>query len=153
MSYYPYLITFHILFAGMWLFNVVIDYKSRGNILSSTDKAIKNTCIDNYLSTTNIVGIVASSGILVTGVLMVTINPGYGFFEFSANHWLVSKQIIFIAIYAVIFAMLIPAAKKLRYADDSVQKNILIKKVFSLQTTINILVVLNIFFALSRRFM
>ncbi|GJQ63373.1 MAG: hypothetical protein SCALA702_24260 [Melioribacteraceae bacterium] len=153
MQYYPILITFHIVFAGMWLLNAIIDYRYRSKILSAEKGLLKNAYINDYLSTTNLVGILSSSGILITGVIMVLMMPHFGFFEFTANHWLVSKQIVFIAIYAVIFAMLIPASKKLRAAENDEEQTGALKKVFSLQTTINVMVVLNFLFALSRHFM
>lgn len=153
MQFYPVLITFHIVFAGMWLLNAIIDYRYRSKILIAEKGILKNAYINDYLSTTNLIGILSSSGILVTGVLMVLMMPHFGFFEFTANHWLVSKQIIFIVIYAIIFAMLIPAAKKLRAAGNEEEQNGALKKVFSLQTTIDVLVLLNFLFALSRHFM
>lgn len=157
MSNYPFFVTFHIIFAGMWLVTLIFDYKNRSGILSQQDPRAKEALIYNYLSTINTVSIIASLGVLVTGILMIIFNPGYDFFDFSANHWLVSKQFVFIVIYIITFAKLIPATKRVKrfYSENKPDSDInkAIKRVWFQLNIINILIVVNLLFALSRRLM
>ena len=104
---------------------------------------------------------IGSVGILLTGILLTAMNPGYGFFQMTANHWLVSKQIIMIVILLVIFTAVIPKAKKLRTAlgEDlessaqiSTQGYEYLNKLYKLGIIINSFVLLNFLFAITHRF-
>jgi len=72
----------------------------------------------------------------------------------SANHWLATKQILFVIILLNTFFRIIPTAKKLRVSleennSEKIEKQFtIIKKVNLL---INILVILNLIFAITHR--
>ena len=86
-------------------------------------------------------------------------NPGYGFFDMTSNHWLATKQIIMVVILILIFAAIIPTAKKLsreiesnlnENSNDDLKTNL--NKMFKVTASVNGLVVLNLLFALTHRF-
>ena len=73
----------------------------------------------------------------------------------SSNHWLASKQIILVVILIVTFAMVIPNMKKVRKdlnSDSETLPNGNLKKLFKANLIINILVLLNFIFAITRHF-
>ena len=83
------------------------------------------------------------------------LNPGYGFFDMSNAHWLATKQIIFVIILLNTFLRIIPQAKKLKsFMAEGDDENIhnQFEKVAKTNLVINILVVLNLVFALTHRF-
>jgi len=92
---------------------------------------------------------------------MILLNPGYGFFDMSANHWLATKQILMVVLLLIIFVFVIPAAKKIRneinaemestskISDDTYKY---LSKIYKLNMTVNIIVVLNFLFAITHRF-
>ncbi|MBU1095654.1 MAG: hypothetical protein KKB34_04160 [Bacteroidetes bacterium] len=147
------LVTLHVLFAGIWLTNILVSLFVK---LKNDGTELSNGMISFYLKYTNLTGILGAMGILITGVVITLMNPAFQFFQFTANHWLTTKQIIMVAILAVIFAVLIPTAKALRLQltrkDESVLKNVL-EKINRTMWVINSLVIINILLALSRRFM
>lgn len=151
MNIYQTYITLHIIFSGIWLAFFAVEFILRSKI----NKGISvNENISNYLMFTNIFGIVGSIGILITGILLV-LNSGYGFFDMSSNHWLATKQIILVAILIITGALVIPTAKKIRIelknnVTTLLQENI--KKIFRANLIINILVLLNLLFAITHRF-
>lgn len=161
MEYYPTLVTLHIIFAGGWLFSIVTDIIFKRFIKNFNGTNKENTLIDLYLKVTNLPGIISSSGILITGIIMTLLNPGYGFFDMSANHWLATKQILMVILLAIIFAFIIPAAKKLRSEiNTEIEKQNLLtedavkhlKKIYKLNMIVNIIVLLNFLFAITHRF-
>ncbi len=154
MSYYIELRSLHVLFAGMWIIFFAADLILRKQIETSTTEEIKNKFISLYLKFTNLFGIVGSIGIAITGIFLVMMSSTFGFFDMSSDHWLATKQILFIIILLNTFFRIIPASKKLR---KSIEENnleatdkqfTLIKKVNML---INILVILNFIFAITHR--
>ncbi|MCF6271403.1 MAG: hypothetical protein L3J41_16955 [Melioribacteraceae bacterium] len=152
MNMYQTYISLHIIFAGVWLSFFIIELVLRGRI----NKEISvNENVTNYLRFTNIFGISGSMGILLTGILLVMVNSGFGFFDMSNNHWLATKQIILIVILIITIAMLIPASrsisKELKVNSETLQKSNL-KKIFKANTIINSLVLVNFLFAITRRF-
>lgn len=158
MQYYNTFLAFHILFGGMWLVNLVINAILNKKVKNENDFSARKNIIAVQLVLTKIIGAIGAAGILITGIILVSQNPGFGFFVFSSNHWLVSKQIIMVILLVMIFAMIIPQSKALRTAtleaekmnDDIEQK---LSKVNATSLIMNILVVINILFALSHRFM
>ncbi len=151
---YNIIVALHILIAGIWLSNVLLNLALK--LTGNNDDSKRSVLILFYLKYSNIIGMIGAVGILVTGIYMTAANPAYSFFQFSANHWLVSKQIVMIVILALVFALLIPNAKAIKKqlqngggtADDQ-----LLGKLNKITWTINILVIINILFALSRRMM
>jgi hypothetical protein len=93
MQYYPTLVTLHIIFAGMWLIFFAADIVIKNQIKGTDNWQIKSKFISLYLIFTNLFGIVGSTGIAITGIIIVILNPGYGFFDMSQAHWLATKQI------------------------------------------------------------
>jgi len=151
MNLFPIYITLHIIFAGLWLSFFIIEIILRGKI----NKGISvNENVSNYLTFANLFGNIGAIGILLTGILLV-VNSGYGFFDMSSNHWLASKQIILVIILIVTFAMVIPTMKKVRKDlknDNETLPNSNLKKLFKANLIINILVLLNFLFAITRHF-
>lgn len=161
MEYYPTLVTLHIIFAGGWLITTITDIIIKRFIekINGTNK--ESTLIDLYLRVTNLPGIICSSGILITGITLTLLNPGYGFFDMSANHWLATKQILMVLLLLIIFVFIIPTAKKIRkeIATELVESSKIteetykqLSKIYKLNMTINIIVVLNFLFAITHRY-
>ncbi|MGD8778820.1 MAG: hypothetical protein PVH88_07640 [Ignavibacteria bacterium] len=154
--YYQTIVTIHIIFAGIWLINFIADIvlKSFINQEQNVDKKINNIKI--YMKLVNLFGMIGASGILVTGIVITLLNSAYSFFEFSSNHWLVTKQIIMVFILIILFVKLIPTAKGLRLSlneEGNSEYEFLLKKLFKQTSSINILVILNLLLALSHRYM
>ncbi|AFN73901.1 hypothetical protein MROS_0658 [Melioribacter roseus P3M-2] len=154
MEFYPTLLTLHIIFAGGWLFSAIIDRPFKSYIAANNDNKSKEKLIGLYLVLTNKLGMAGAVGILLTGIIMVILNPGYGFFEFTSNHWLVSKQILTLVILLIIFVFIIPASKDLRKSinDNNGDPEANLKKIYKFNTIINILVGINFLFAITHRF-
>lgn len=161
-TFYLTLVTIHIIFAGMWLTNILSDSFFKKRIAEVKGKVSEKRMISGYLKYSNMAGSVSAMGILITGIILVAYSAAYGFFDFSANHWLATKQIIMVFILIIIGAKLIPNSKKLRLAigndldssetlSEETYKNL--KSVFTINNRISILVILNFLLALSRRYM
>ena len=151
MNIFPIYITLHIIFAGIWLSFFIIEIFLRSKINKGI--SVKEN-VSNYLTFANVFGNIGAIGILLTGILLV-VNSGYGFFDMSSNHWLASKQIILVVILIVTFAMVIPNMKKVRKdlnSDSETLPNGNLKKLFKANLIINILVLLNFIFAITRHF-
>lgn len=161
MEYYPTLVTLHIIFAGGWLISFINDSVLKRLITKNSNLSNTKTFINLYLIFTNQLGIIGASGILLTGIIMVIMNPGYGFFDMSANHWLATKQMLMVVLLIIIFAFIIPTAKKIRseinsemekqnqLSDNTVKH---LKKLFTLNMIVNVIVLLNFLFAITHRF-
>lgn len=162
MEYYPILITIHIIFAGGWLINFLIEPVIKKNINLRKGTPSEKILVNLYLKFSNLLGIIGATGILITGITMVILNPGFGFFQMTANHWLSTKQILMVILLLIIFLFIIPTAKKLR-SDISAgledkeplteESYKYLKKIYRLNTAVNIIVLLNFLFAITRRFM
>ena len=154
MKYYPTLVTLHIIFAGIWLIFFAADIIIKTRINSAKEKVIRNELISLYLTFTNLFGIVGSLGIALTGIILVLMNPGYGFFDMSHAHWLATKQILFVIILLNTFLRIIPAAKKLRNSilNDDSETDKHLSSVVKINLLINILIILNFIFAITHRF-
>jgi hypothetical protein len=155
MQNYQTIVSIHIVFAGIWLIFFAADIILKRQIENANDIKIKNKFISLYLQFTNLFGIVGSVGIAITGIVIVVLNPGYGFFDMSHAHWLATKQIIFVVILLNTFLRIIPASKKLRNfieqgQNESVDQQFGVVKKTNL--LINILVILNLVFAITHRF-
>ncbi len=154
--YYQTIVTLHIIFAGIWLINFVTDSVLRSfiNKEKNIDKKVNNIRI--YMKLVNLFGMIGTAGILVTGIVITILNPAYNFFEFTSNHWLVTKQLIMVFIFIILFAKLIPTAKSLRLSLNDLTNTefeALLKKLYKHTSSINILVIINFLMALSHRYM
>ena len=107
---YPTLVTFHIIFAGIWLSFFIIELVLRKQI----EKNFEADKVSNYLMFSNTFGIIGSLGILATGIFIVTMNSQYGFFDMTSNHWLATKQIILLIILIITTSLVIPNSKEVR---------------------------------------
>lgn len=161
MQYWLLILSLHIVFAGVWLVNFIADPIFRNSITKAKGTSGEGNLISLYLKVVNLLGMIGALGILITGIWMVLINPGYEFFQFSANHWLTTKQIVMVVILILLGWKLIPTAKKLRLSitndlnspvedKSDVHKNL--KKLYSLNFQMNILVLLNFLLAITRFF-
>ncbi len=158
MEFYPTIKTLHIIFAGMWLVNFVIDNFFQNLIASNKGKSGEKKLIILYISILNMLGMIGSIGILITGIFMVITNPGYSFFQMTANHWLTAKQIIMVILLLIIFIKIIPTAKKLRASlgndlesDEPISeegyKNL--QSLYKIGMFLNILVIINFLLAVT----
>ncbi len=155
MKYYSTYVTLHIIFAGMWLIFFAAEIILKNQIENATKVDIKNKLMSIYLQFTNLFGIVGSVGIAVTGIIMVLLNPSWGFFDMSHAHWLATKQILFVIILLNTFLRIIPASKKLRTLmsqDDNDATYFQYRNVVKINLIINVLVILNFVFAITHRF-
>lgn len=161
MYLYSTLFILHIIFAGGWLISFISDIylKSLLNKNKGQDYEIK--FIDIYLTLTNLNGIVSATGILITGILITLLNPVYTFFQFTANHWLTTKQILMVISLLLIFFYIIPTAKKLRKfipknSDTKIQLNEegynYLNTIFRINRLINLIVIINFILAITHRF-
>lgn len=145
---YNTLTALHIIFAGIWLSSFLLDlFIKRFN---------GRDAIGYYLILSNISGMIGSLGILLTGIVITIINPAYNFFQFTANHWLTTKQFIMIILLLLIFLSIIPRAKLLRQSLSSAENKDIPEKLNKLMKATNImnwLVLLNMLLALSHRYM
>ncbi len=161
MQFYPLIVTIHIIFAGIWLVNFISDPLYKKAISKNKGNSSESRLISLYLKNVNLLGMIGALGILITGIIMVLMNPGYHFFQFSANHWLTTKQIVMVIILILLGVKLIPTAKKLRLeiekdltspVDDKLELHNNLKKLYSVNFWMNILVLLNFLLAVTRIF-
>jgi hypothetical protein len=162
MLYYPGIIVMHIIFAGMWLTSFLSSPILKSAISRNKNKAGERKFISLYLLYTNLLGMVAAIGILFSGIMMIALNPAYGFFQMSANHWLATKQILMVAILVLIGAFIVPTAKKLRLSigDDlenssqlSEEGYVELHKLFKLSAAIDLLVLINFLLAITHNYL
>lgn len=161
MLLYSVLLVIHILSAVVWLSLLPADLVLRNSIRQSRGKDGEKKLVSVYLKLTNITGIIGMTGILITGVILTSILPYYSFFDFSKNHWLATKQVIMVILIILVFALLIPKAKKIRQdlrqdldtnfplTEEVVLK---IKNLETIITLINVLVLINFLLAITHRF-
>ena len=111
--------------------------------------------VSNYLMFSNTFGIIGSLGILVTGILLVTMNSQYGFFDMTSNHWLATKQIILLIILIITTSLVIPNSKEVREKLENKKLESTdsgLKKLLRANQIINYLVLINLIFAVTHRF-
>ncbi len=148
---YPTLVTFHVIFAGIWLSFFIIELVLRKQI----EKNFEADKVSNYLMFSNTFGIIGSLGILVTGIFIVTMNNQYGFFDMTSNHWLATKQIILLIILIITTSLVIPNSKEVRekLENKKLESNDSgLKKLLRANQIINYLVLINLIFAVTHRF-
>lgn len=147
---YTEVVTFHIIFAGIWLAFFIIELTLRKQIVKSNSHEKASL----YLSFTNSLGTIGSIGILLSGIIMVMMNNHYGFFDMSGEHWLATKQMILVVILVLTGIMLIPNAKKVKLKlgeDQKVDDIPELRKIFLANQIINYLVLINFIFAVTHR--
>ena len=161
MTLYPIIIVIHILSAVAWLSFLPSDYILRKNIRESESAEVKKRLLNIWLKSSNILGIAGMTGILITGIIMVSISPYYNFFQFSVNHWLATKQVFMVILILTTFLYLIPNAKKLTteietdLSDEtklSESINPKIEKVGKILSVMNVLVLINFLLAITHKF-
>jgi len=161
MTLYPIVIVLHILSAIAWLSFLPIDYILRKSIRESENITSKKELISVWLKTSNLLGIIGMTGILITGIVMVSMNDYYSFFQFSMNHWLATKQVFMVVLIITTFAFLIPSVKKLSgdlsasiKEDDIVESSIdsKVDKIGKILSVINVLVLINLLLAVTHKY-
>lgn len=159
--YYLTILTLHIMFSGIWLINFLTEPIFRKQILINKNKNGQKKLIRLYLLLQNLIGMIGAIGIMLTGIFLVINSGSYGFFQFTANHWLTTKQIILVIILVLIGIGIIPNAKKVQSAigndlestsDLNEVGNNALNKIYFFLKTINILVLINFILALTHRF-
>lgn len=161
MLLYSVLLVIHILSAVIWLSFLPADMVLRNSIRQSRGKDGEKKLVSLYLKLNNITGSIGMTGILITGVILTSILPYYSFFDFSRNHWLATKQVIMVILIILASAVLIPKAKKIRQdLNQDLDTNfplteeavIKIKKLETIITGMNVLVLINFLLAITHRF-
>ncbi len=154
MQAYPFIFTFHIIFAGMWLAFLFINLVFVKRI--KMQEIQSRNFLSTYLNFTIIFEMIGAIGMLFTGVYMVAVNFGYGFFVMSSNHWLATKQMIFVVVLILIFVSILPNWLKLNsLVKSNVEiklENIHLRKLMRVNAIINFLVLLNFLFAITHTF-
>lgn len=149
----------HVTFAGIWLVVFIADPLFKKYISKAKNSKGEIELISLYLKFVNLLGIIGAVGILVTGIWMILMDVGYGFFDFSSNHWLATKQIVMVVILVLLGWKLIPTAKKVRLSisdelkspvDDNSSVHENLKKLYSVGFQINLLVIINFLMAVTR---
>ncbi|MFA3783319.1 hypothetical protein ABRY23_09680 [Melioribacteraceae bacterium 4301-Me] len=162
MEFYITIKTIHIIFAGIWLVNFIMDSYFQNLIAANKGKKGEKKLIILYISIINMIGIVGATGILITGIFMVMANPAYSFFQLTANHWLTTKQIVMVVILLMIFLKIIPQAKKLRTAigDDLESSETIseggyknLNSIYKINLMINILIIINFILAITHYYL
>lgn len=152
----------HIIFAGMWLINLAAYPILRSSVVHNKNKSGEKKFIHLYLTFANLFGMIGGVGILLTGIFMVADNSLYSFFQFTANHWLATKQILMVILLIILGAIIIPTSKKVRAAigsdfekneqlSDDVYSNL--TKLFKWNLVINIIVLINFLLAITHNFL
>jgi hypothetical protein len=161
MTIHAILLVVHILSAVVWLSILPVDMVLRQFINSNKSKSGERKLISFYLKFTNKAGTIGMLGVLLTGIIMISILPYYSFFQFSANHWLAMKQVIMVIIIILIAGFLIPGAKKIRIQltddlDSSAEISSSfyedLNKLWMVSTVINVLALINFLLAITHRF-
>lgn len=158
MTLHSILVVLHVLSVIIWLGFVPADLILRSQITRSRGKESEGALISTYLKLANLTGIIGMTGVLLTGILLVSSLSYYSFFDFSSNHWLATKQVIMVILLLIVFLMLIPGAKKLRLALNSAHNGFpenetnKLNKVYNTVTLINILVLINFLLGITHRF-
>lgn len=160
MSFQPVITIVHILSAVVWLGYVPADLVLRGAIRKNQGMPGERKLVSAYLQLTNIAGIIGMSGLLLTGIILVSALPYYFFFSFASNHWLAGKQVIMVVLIVLVFAFLIPKARKVRTSisaenektgalSSDLYNNL--KSLETIVTIINVLVFINFLLAMTNR--
>ncbi|MGE5403051.1 MAG: hypothetical protein ACM3S2_21835 [Ignavibacteriales bacterium] len=151
----------HILSAVVWLALIPADLVLRRNIRRSRGKSGEKRLISIYMYLVNLCGMIGMTGILITGIILISIIPYYFFFSFASNHWLATKQVIMVILLVLVFAFLIPTAKRVRGALGADLENNLplsadsynnLKKLETIITISNVLVLINFLLAITHRY-
>ena len=139
------LIALHLLFVVVWFGYAPAEWYIRKKIQSAHGSQSENILLGLYLKLGNLVGMIGSLGVLVTGVVLSVIGP-WGFFQ---SHWISAKQIVMIFILLDLFTFLIPTASKIskefranaNIVTDGIRKNL---TRFAVAVTIqNVLILIN----------
>ena len=156
MDFYPTGKTIHIIIAGIWLIFLIVEFILKTQIKKTDDSGTNEIIIRQYLNFTKLFAITGSIGILITGIYLVLNNSHYGIFIMSKNHWLATKQILFIIILINILVNVLPAIKRITLAMENSEKKELLdnslRKLFKANLLINVLVLLNFLFAITHKF-
>ncbi|MBM4176305.1 MAG: hypothetical protein FJ213_09060 [Ignavibacteria bacterium] len=135
--------------------------KKLENINLQKEAKCRNEYISSYLKLSSLTGKVGLIGILLTGITLTVYLPYYSLFDFSSNHWLAAKQIVMAVIVLLVGIVYMKRTKELkssltRNSEDSndVSEKIikLVQRVGIVSNVINMLVLLNFFFAITHRF-
>jgi len=162
MQLYPVLIFLHILSAVIWLADIPANFFLSDFISKNKDKSGHKKLIFAWLKMINFTGMVGMSGVLITGIVMVILIPGYSFFQFDGNHWLTTKQFITLVIIFIVGSNIIPIGKKLRVGIENnlendtaltaeLEKNA--AKITRLAKVVTILVLINFLLAITHRYL
>ena len=162
MVFHAILLVIHILSAVLWLSILPASLLFNNFMKKYKGKPEGKKLMLFFIKLTSTFGMYGMSGILLTGIIMVSILPYYSFFDFSANHWLAAKQVIMVIIMLLVFIVLIPRSKKISMEittnlestaelQPSFYENVASLKKIGITT--NILVLFNFLLAITHRFL
>lgn len=147
----------HVLSAALWLSVIPAAMILNKEIKDSAKTPAALGLIRSLVKFIGFAGNVGGNGVLITGIIMVLTFGYYSFFQFDANHWLTSKQVLMIVLLAIVFAVVIPASKKIKAGlalnASSVSEDVMkqVGKLVTWSYISGVLIVLNFLFAYSRR--
>ncbi len=152
------LLALHVISAALWLSILPAQMVLGKSIAKAGKSGSTKDLASSLVSFIGFAGNVGGNGVLITGIAMVLHTSYYGFFDFSGNHWLASKQILMVFLLGIVAFVVIPVSKKIRakisasvhvsLEDDTI---VLLSKLMTWTKISAVLVILNFLFAFSRR--
>lgn len=152
-------IALHVISAALWLSVIPAAMILNKEIKASAKTPAGPGLIRSLVKFIGFAGNVGGNGVLITGIIMVLTFGYYSFFQFDGNHWLTSKQFLMVFLLVIVFAVVIPASKKIKAGLESNTSSVsdeVMKQVGKLVTwsyISGVMIVLNFLFAYSRRLM
>jgi len=159
MEFYPALLVLHILSSVVWLGAFPAQLILNRFIKRAKGSASEKGLVSAYLVLINVTGMAGMTGILLTGIVLVLVLPYYSFFNFTADHWLVTKQILTVIIAVLVFGFIIPSGKKIRKLlnseDESFSQEFYsgLSRLSAFSLVMNTLILINFLLAVTHRFL
>lgn len=161
MNFHPLILVVHIISSVIWLGVFPTQLILKKGINSAKGTPGERRLVSLYLFLINIAGMIGMTGILITGILLISILPYYSFFNFASSHWLAAKQVIMVLLAILVFALIIPTGKKVKklLGEDLDKQGPLgeefytgLNKLSNISLAMNILVLINFLLAITHRF-
>jgi uncharacterized membrane protein len=93
----------HIISAIAWLVAFVLSLFWAFKVWTSTGTDLEKKFMKRERRITSIGAHVGATGILITGAIISSTGPSWGWFPFHLFTWLAVKQLVFIAILVLVY--------------------------------------------------
>jgi len=104
----------HIIAAGIWIAQIVVALVFNRLIRANADKPAGVTLMMAEVRLLGVLGSVGGPGILLTGLgLLATDRLGFLGIGGITPPWLMIKQIVYIILLVIVFAVIMPTARRL----------------------------------------